>query len=295
MRHIILLLVVVALQCSCIGQEKEWTAEDWKEHLFYMDLREQSTPGVVSGFHNTGALPVGRHVAYEIEFEGDGKETEMPQHMVMSVTVSGEEVKSGVTYKVVDITMDMEMQVSGQAMTMVFEAKEWVDEKGVPLKMVGKATGKIQGMEMPISLTAERTGEEVYEGHDCWVFTMTETVDMPGFLPSTEMKVIQYMDKKTYAVVRMITQAMGTETDTGYIKPALSEEVVWELGGKETITTKMGTYECQIIYLKENGETVGTIWATKDIETPLKQVYSWEQEGSEYTVVMTLLEYTSGG
>jgi hypothetical protein len=68
----------------------------------------------------------------------------------------------------------------------------------------------------------------------------------------------------------------------------------WELGPEETITTPLGTYKCQVIYVMEEGKRVGTIWATRDMRAPVKYVYTFENEDSKLEMTMVLIEYSSG-
>lgn len=313
-RIIIVAILVAALISSCISQEEkvkeeeieekgakeeevgkeeeeeEWTAETWKEHLFFLDIREQSAPGLVTGLRNLEALPVGTHLAYEVEFGGD-EEKGMLYEIIIGLTVSGEETISGIDCTVIDLTQEMEMESFGITMTTVFEGTEWVDDTGVPVKMEGTAVGKSEEIEMPVEFTGERIGEESYQGHECWVYEMTQSSEMMG--QSVEMEYVQYVDKSSYAVVRTITKIMGAEQDSGYLKPAVPvEEFEWELGNRETITTQMGTFDCQVIYLKVNDKVFGTIWANEEYRVPLKYVYSPQVEDTEFEMTMTLVEYT---
>ena len=303
----ILAILAIALISSCIGQEevgeetgekateevgeeKGWTIENWKEHLFFLDIREQSAAGMVTGLRNFEALPMGTHMKYKVEF-GDGtEETGMPYEIVIGLTVSGKEPIDGIECTVIDFTQDMEMETFGISMTMTFEGTEWVDETGAPVKMEGTAITKSEDVEMPTEFTVERIGEELYEGHDCWLYEMTQSTEMMG--QSMEVKFVQYVDKSSFAVVRALSEMMGTEQDSGYLEPEVSAgEFEWELGNRETITTELGTFDCQVIYLKVNGEVLGTIWANEEFKVPIKYVYSYKTEDTEFEMTMTLLEY----
>lgn len=310
----ILAILAVALISSCIGQEeveeraeeeigeieeveqveeaeeKGWTVEQWKDYLFFLDMREQSALGMITGLRNLDALPMGTHMKYNIEFGGELEGTGMPLDIVIGLAVSGKEVIDGIDCTVIDFTQDMEMEAFGMAMTMTAEGTEWVDETGAPVKMEATATGESEEMEMLTEFTGDRIGEESYEGHDCWIYEMTQTSEVMG--QSTEMTFVQYVDKSSYAVVRTIYEMMGTEQDSGYLEPAVSVgEFEWELGDRETITTEMGTFDCQVIYLKVNDEVLGTIWANEEYRVPVKYVYSYKTEDTEFTLTMTLLEY----
>ena len=107
-----------------------------------------------------------------------------------------------------------------------------------------------------------------------------------------ETKMTTYMDKESYATVRTIVEEEEMEMDSGFNEAAtFVAELDWVLGGRETITTELGTYDCQVIYLQENGETVGTIWANEDIKAPLKYVITLETEnlGMVVTMEMTMI------
>lgn len=68
------------------------------------------------------------------------------------------------------------------------------------------------------------------------------------------------------------------EPDAKYIEGTYAGRK-WELGSRERITTELGTFDCQVIYLKDNGRTTGTIWANEKIRTPIKYIVYYEQEG----------------
>jgi hypothetical protein len=296
-KFVVVAIYVIALMSSCIGQE--WTVEEWRTHLTFVNpSTEQNSTGMLTGFENIEELPAGTHMAFKIDADTTFEGTDVPFTLTLGFTVTGKEAREGVDYTVVDVTMnmevEMEMEGSDSTLTMTFEGKEWVDTTGSPVTMEGTATGKIGEFEMPISFAMERIGEEQYHGHDCWIYEVTQSMEMEGF-PTGEIKAVQYMDKKSYAVVRTIAEFMGEETDSGYTEPVFSYgELQWELGARETITTDMGTYDCQIIYLLDDGETVGTIWANEDVRAPIKYEISFKQEDMEFTMIMTLIEYTLG-
>ena len=296
MKRIMMLAILIMLLASCIGQEeKEWTVEDWKEHLYFSNPGvDQNTPGMVTGFSNIGDIPAGTYMAFKIDSTGTTEGIDMPLSMTMELTVIGRETVEGVETVAMDIAMDMDIEMMGDSITMIFEGKEWVELDGSPIKMEGTATGTIQGMEIPMGFSMKRTGEEFYEGHDCWIFEMTQSIETPG-MPAADMKAKMYMDKQTNVMVRMVTDAMGQEMDTGYIEPTVpTGEIQWELGGRESITTELGTYDCQIIYVKQNGVTVGTIWANEDIRAPIKYIYSYEEGDTKMEITMILTGYSLG-
>ena len=295
MKKIIVCVILITVLASCIGQKEEWTVEDWKEHLYFTNPSvDQNAPTMVTGLSNVEDMAVGTHMAFKIEFEGTVEDMEVPYEMTMEFTISGKETVDGVDTVVLDVTVDMDMELLGESMNITFDGKEWVDAEGAPVKFEGTATGEVMGMEVPMLFAMERTGEEPYHGHDCWIYETTQSVEMMG-VPGMEMKVVQYMDKETFAIVRMITEMMEEETDSGYIEPILSlGDIEWELGHRETITTDLGTYDCQVIYLKENGITIGTIWANEEVRAPIKYEISYEEGDTKFAMTMTLIKYSLG-
>lgn len=312
----ILVILFVALLSSCIGQEESekiegtieetgetgaveetgteeigWTVDEWREHLFFLDMREQSALGMVSGLRNLDALPMGTHMKYRVEFGGELSQTGAPADIIIGLTKSGTESIDGIECTVIDFTQEMKMEAFGMTMNTLAEGTEWVDETGAPVKMEATATGESEEIEMLTEFTGIRTGEESYEGHECWVYEMTQTSEVAG--ETAEMKIKQYVDKNSYAVVRVFYEVMGIEQDSGYLKPGVSTgEFEWELGNRETIITEMGTFDCQIIYLKTDGKIIGTIWANEEYKAPIKYYYSYKAEGSQFDMTLTLLEYS---
>jgi hypothetical protein len=221
------------------------------------------------------------------------KGLEMPVDMILGLTYLGIEKVNGKECVVLDVTMNMEMEMFGEPMSITREGKEWIGEDGIPVKMDLDGQGEVAGMEIPMCLLGVLTGETVYEGHDCWVFTMTQKSEMGGV--SSEIEMVIYLDKETLAPVHMTLSGEGMEQDTGYIEPILpTESSTWELGPEETITTPLGTYKCQVIYIMEEEKRVGTIWATQDIRAPLKYMYVYETEDSKLEMTIVLVEYSSG-
>jgi hypothetical protein len=115
-------------------------------------------------------------------------------------------------------------------------------------------------------------------------------MDMMG-IDLGEVKILQYMDKETQTIVRQVMTVGEQEMDSEYIEPPLSGELLWELGHKETISTELGEYECQIILLKEEGKEVGKMWVSKDFKTPLRYTFSLEEEDMEITMTLTAYEF----
>lgn len=299
-KKIIFTLFIVALASLCIGQEEtpeqetQKGVEKWKEHLSFVSPPSgQDVASMVPAFFNAEELPIGTRMVYEITSEGVSQGVAVSSKMTVDITISGRESVKGIDCTVLDVTMEMEVESMGQAMPMTIQGKEWVDQNGAPVKVEEEITMSFGEFEIPLSMTLERVGEEVYHGHDCWVLSGTQTSTAMGM--TTEGVITEYMDKESFSVVRVITSMGGEEIDTEYIEPPTPlEELEWELGSTETITTAMGVYDCQIIYLKENGETVGTIWAHEDFKTPIKYEFSYKTGETEIKLTMTMIEYTLG-
>ncbi|MBU7038589.1 MAG: hypothetical protein HXS52_11715 [Theionarchaea archaeon] len=290
----LIFIIAIVLLSSCIGQEKEWTVDDWKDHLMFVDFSsaQGSVPGFVSTSGNVKNLPIGTHMAFDISSDATGL-PDVPMSMVLGLTYLGTELVNGKECILLDVSTKVEMEISGESMTVTGRGKEWLGVDGSPMKVEAEGSGNMSGMVIPMTLTGGLTEETVYEGHDCWVFTVTEEVEMMG--ASTEMEMIIYIDKVSRAQVRMIMKAEEIEQDSGYIEPVYSTgPSTWELGPRETITTPLGTYECQVIYVLEEGKTVGTIWATKDMRAPVKYVYTNETEEFKFEMILVLIEYSSG-
>ncbi|MBU7015805.1 MAG: hypothetical protein HXS43_13345 [Theionarchaea archaeon] len=293
--YYLIVTITMLLLCLCIGQEEEWTVDDWKDHLMFVS--PSGTQGGIPGFVPTSStvmtLPVGTHMVFDVVSEGTVGELEMPTRMVLGLRYLGTERVNEKECAALQITMNMEIEMYGESMAMASEGKEWIGEDGAPVKMDFRATGNLAGIEIPISLTGGLTEETQYQGHECWVFTVTQKVEMAG--PSTEMEMIMYMDKESRALVRIVAKMGEIEQDSGYMEPVFSiGPSTWELGPEETVTTPLGTYKCQVIYVVEEGKTVGTIWATKDVRAPVKYIYTFENGDSNLEVTMVLIEYSSG-
>ena len=285
-------LVVVALLTACIGQE--WTVEDWKEHLFLMNpALSQDASTIMPGFKHMEIIPPGTHFAYKLEMVGAYLETDVPLSVLMDITFSGKEVIDGVDCFKADLFMTMEMSMSGQTIKMEMEGVEWIEEStGAPVKIDMRMTADMEGVDVPLPMefTVERVGEAEYHGHQCYLFEMSQEMEVMG-IDLGEMKIVQYMDKETFAIVRQVMTMGEQEIDTEYIEPPISGEVEWELGHKETISTELGTHECQIIILKQEGEEIGKMWVSKEFRTPLKYVITSQVEDTELTMTMILTAY----
>ena len=298
-------LLVVMLTCMCIGQQEQESPEQqespesqvqkWKDHLSFVSppLGQDATT-LVPAFRNIEELPAGTHIVYNVVSEGTAQGADLATDMTLDLTIAGEDVVNGIDCVVVDLVIEMEMVSMGEQLEMVIQAKEWIDEDGVPVKLEEDATMMFGEFSIPISMTVERTGEEQYQGHDCWVLTGTQTTEIMG-MTLEGGNVVEYIDKDTSSVVRVISGIGEEEADTGYMEPVTPvEELDWELGGTESITTPAGTYECQVISLEETGETVGTIWAAEEVIVPVKYTFSYRTSSMNLDLTMTLMEYTLG-
>lgn len=300
---VIFAVLATALISSCIGQAdetKKWTVVDWRNHLIFINpnFSQSMTSSMGAGLINVGELPVGTYMAFKGEGKTSAEEMEMPSNMTLSMAVLGKEPIKGTACSVIEIVMMVQWEAEDQSSTMTAKGKEWLDEKGTPHRVEGELIIDLLGREMPTTFSLELVGEELYEGHDCWVLQGVSETEIMG-VSMGETAVTQYVDKESYAVIRQISNDGETEIDSGYNEAATYvSELKWVLGERETITTDLGTYDCQIIYLQENGKTVGTLWANGDIRAPVKYELAYEMKsmGIEMTMelVMTLVEYTWG-
>jgi hypothetical protein len=294
-KYILASMIALTLVTACVGQE--WTVEDWKDHLFLLNpTLSQDTSTMMPGFENLKGLPTGTHFAYHVEMEGTSMGIETPMTMDIGITFSGKEVIDGIDCHAIDLSMTMELSMLGESIKMEMEGTEWVDEvSGAPVKATMNMETDMEsiGVPFPMEFVIERVGEAEYHGHDCWILEMSQEMEMMG-TDLGEVKIVQYMDKETMAVVRQVMTMGEEEIDSEYIEPPLSGELQWELGHKETISTGLGTHECQIIVLKEEGKEVGKMWVSKDFKTPLRYVFSVQDETMEMTMTMTLTAYEFG-
>ena len=292
MKKIIVCVILIMVLASCIGQKEEWTVEDWKEHISFMRPPVgQDAASMVSGFRNVEDLPIGTHMVFDVETVGVYQGTDMTMDMTLGLTISGKDTVDGIDCTVVDLTIEMDMDTSAGSLGMTITGKEWLGSTGTPVKVEEEATMKIGEFDIPMSIEMERTGEELYHGHDCWVLTGTQTVEIMG-ITTAGGEILEYMDKESSAIVRAVTTIGEEEVDTGYVEPPIPvEDLKWELGNRETVTTDLGTYDCQVIYLKENGETIGTIWANEEIRAPIKYVFSYKTADINLEMTVILVEY----
>ncbi len=293
MKKIVVCAILVLVLASCIGQ-KEWTVDEWREHLsFATPPLGQDPASMIAGFHNIGELPTGTHVVFDVTAEGVLQGMSVTVDMTMGYTAAGTDTVDGIECTVVDVDIEMHMNVMDEVLIMSVKGKEWVDRNGAPVKIDEEATMELGEFKIPFSIEVSRTGEELYHGHDCWILSGTQGLEIMGISAGGE--ITEYIDKESYTIVRSITTIGEEEADTGYIEPPIFVlGLTWELGGREAITTELGTFDCQIIYVKQNGELIGTIWATEDIKVPIKYVYSYETTDTDLEMTMTLVEYTAG-
>lgn len=306
---IITAIIAVVLITACIGQEEElpvegeskepglWTIEDWRNHLSLMDpTLSQEASTLLPGFRNPQNLGIGTHLVYDLEMKGKILGAEMPILAIMDITFSGKETINGVDCFIIDLLTSMEMTAQNMSIEMEMVGTEWIDDTtGALVKAILQMQADLQEEEppLPISITIERVGEEEYEGHDCWILELRQEMEISGS-DAGEIEVLQYVDKESQAVVRQLMTFGDQKIDSGYIEPPPPDETEWELGNVETITTELGTYECQIIYIKQGGETLGTLLASKEFKIPLKYVFTASQTGSSITTTMILIAYTLG-
>lgn len=309
MKNILCVMLIMALLCSCISQKKPaeapgltgetgaeetqgWTVDQWKEHLSFATLPLGQDPtSMVAGFRNVGDLPTGTHITYNMKSDGIFQGAKTTSDATMDLTVSGTEVVDGITCTVMDVATNMNVESEGSTMVITIDGKEWLDEEGVPVKVEENVSMKFGEYVIPMSIALERTGEEIYNGRDCWVFTGTQTMEVLG--TKAEGNITEYMDKETCSVVRVMSTIGDQNVDTGYMEPPKPPETQeWESDGRESITTPAGTYDCQVIYLKENGKKVGTIWANEDVNVPIKYTFTYEAENTTLEVTATLVAYT---
>lgn len=293
-KAIVLVVILTALVSLCIGQEegpKEWTVDQWKDHLFLANPSiDQTTSNMFSGLRNIEELSPGTRIVYKGTATGYFQGQDVPYDMTMGVTVLDKETVSGKECIVAEITMDINMEMEGQLTSMIFTAKEWIDTDGTLVKMDGEMKVSLAGTETAMQLTTELAGEEQYKGYNCWVYATTQSMEMMG--TSIDMEMTQYMDKESYAVVGAIINGNEVEMDQEALEAATyMYEAEWELGGRETITTDMGTYDCQVIYLKREGKIIGTIWANEEFRAPLKYMVSYEIEDMKMDMTLILIEY----
>lgn len=293
MRKIIACAVLVIVLASCIGQ-KEWTVDEWREHLsFATPPLGLDASTMIPGFRNIEGLPKGTHIVYDVDAVGVLQGTDVTVDMTIGFTVAGTDIVDGINCTALDVDIEMDMNFMGESLIMSIKGKEWIDENGAPVKVEEETVMEFGEFKIPVSIKVNQAGEEIYNEHDCWVMSGTQSLEIMGITAGGE--ITEYVDKKSYSIVRAITKIGDEEADTGYIEPPISVlDQVWELGNRETVTTDSGTYDCQVIYLKQDGQTMGTIWASEDVRAPIQYVYSYETTDTTLEMTMTLVEYTAG-
>ncbi|MBU7017272.1 MAG: hypothetical protein HXS44_07160 [Theionarchaea archaeon] len=294
-KAIVLVVILTALVSLCISQEEgteEWAVDQWKDYLLLANPSiDQTSSNIFSGFRNIEDLSPGTHIVFKGSARGFFQGLEVPYDMTMNLTVLDNEVISGKECVAVEITMDSNIEMQGQSSSMIFTGKEWIDADGTLVKMDGEMKTSSGGTEASIGLTTELVGEKQYKGYDCWVYSSTQSMEMMG--TTLDMEMTQYMDKESQAVVGALVQGNEVEMNQEALEAATyMYEAEWELGGRETITTDMGTYDCQVIYLKRDGKVFGTIWANEEFRAPLKYVVSYDVGDLKSEMTLTLIEYT---
>jgi hypothetical protein len=284
----ILVMILTVLIFSFMSYERRWTVEEWKDHLFIPSPRmDQTMSNMITGFDNIEELPPGTHILFKGKADGYSQEDTAVFDMTIDVTVQNGLIQ-GKDVTIIEITLEMEHP----SVSLGIKNTEWVDRTGTPLRMEGEIrTALVEGTESLTRYTLELIGEEQYKGLECWVYAGTERTDVTGMDVNIETEIMQYIDKESKAVVRVITN--NGQVDQSVDTPSMSK-LEWELGGKETITTDMGRYDCQVIYLKKDDEIVGTMWVNKAFRTPLKYIILYETEDTKLEIDMTLAKYMRG-
>lgn len=284
----ILVMILTVLIISSMNYERRWTVEKWYDHLFLFNPRmDQTMSNVITGFENIEELPPGTHILFKGAAEAYSQEDTILFDMYMDVAVQNGEVH-GKEVTLVEITLEMEHP----SISLGVKNIEWLDRTGTPLRIEGEIkTALVEGTTSLTRYTLELVGEEKFEGLNCWVYTGTERIDVTGMDMNTETEVIQYVDKDSTAVVRVITN--NGQEDKTVDTPSMSKSE-WELGDKETITSDMGSYDCQVIYLKEKDAIVGIMWVNKAFRTPLKYTIFYVTEDTTLKMDMTLVTYVWG-
>ena len=303
-KMIVCILFAVALMSLCIGQkeveeepepeQEVWSVEEWQEFLSFMypPLGQDAT-NMIPAFLNVDNLPAGTRIVYYIESIG----TILGEHTIIdtkySIVISGAETVNGIECTVLDVAVESDMSSMGEVLKFSIEGREWIDRDGTPVKLEQETVMFLGEYEIPISSSMERIGEEELRGHDCWVFSGPQTTTVLG--EAVEGTITEYLDKESSSVVRVITEVGDQKEDTGFMEPpAHMEELEWELGKREGVSTEMGVYDCQIIYLKREGRSLGTLWASEKVKVPVKFHFSYKSGAVDMILTMTLMEYMLG-
>jgi hypothetical protein len=294
MKYIVCTLILFMVLAGCITQPKISTVNEWKEHLSVLNPPLGQDPtSMISGGHNIDILPVGTRITFAVESKRVHNGIDTTTTMTINAVVTGKDHINATECTIFDITMDMHVTVIDESMDIAITGTEWVDSTGAPVKVDEAVTLKFDGMEVPMKISVTRKAEGTFYGHECWVYTGVQTMEM-GEEPE-ESSIIEYMEKKSCAVIQTIT-SIGDETvDTGYMEPPVGiSDCEWELGRKERIKTDAGRYTCQVITLKHKGSVVATIWAHDSVRIPIKYVYHYQTADSDIQCTMTLIEYSLG-
>jgi hypothetical protein len=288
-KMVVLLLI---LSTACISQ-KELTVEEWKEQLVLLNPPLGQDPmSMITGIDNIGILPVGTYVKVQVEYQGTVQGIDTAARMTIDLTVLKRDVSHSGLLTVLGVGIDAHFESQNETVDVVIEGTEWLDEEGVPVRIEEEVTMNLGGFEVPMVFAINRTGEEVYQGRDCWSFMGTQTINLPGL---GESRVLGYIDKESKTVVRAMTSIGGEEVDTGFFEPPVAFEALeWNVGSQESVVTELGKIKCRTIYLTLEGQKIGTLWANKDILVPVKVTRTYTSEDLDLTVTTTLEAYQSG-
>jgi hypothetical protein len=288
-----IMLLFLILSTACISQ-KELTVEEWKQQLVLLNPPLGQDPmSMITGIDNVGILPVGAYVKVKVVYQGTIQGVDTDARMTLDMTVLKREVSHSGLLTVLGVGIDAHFESQNETIDVVIEGTEWLDEEGVPVRIEEEVTMNLGGFEVPMVFAVNRTGEEVYEDRECWVFLGTQTINLPGL---GESRVLGYIDKESKTVVRAMTSIGGEEVDTGFVEPPVTFKALeWTVGSQESVVTELGKLKCQVIYLTSEGEKVGTLWVNKDILVPVQVTQVYTSEYLDLTVTMTLEEYQSGG
>ncbi|MGD2250600.1 MAG: hypothetical protein PVF58_19570 [Candidatus Methanofastidiosia archaeon] len=295
MKYSVLTLVLFIILTGCITQSAPSTIDEWKEHISILNPPLGQDPtSMVSGGHNIDTLPVGTRITLDVDSKRVYNDIDTATTMVITAVVTGKEYIQNKECTIFDITIDMHVTIVNESMDITITSTEWVDSTGAPVKVDEVITMKFNGMEVPMKISVTRKAEGTFYGHECWVYTGVQTMGIEEEEPE-ESSIIEYMEKKSCAVIQTITSIGDEPVNTGYMEPPVGiSDCEWELGKKERITTDAGRYTCQVIHLKHNGSVVATIWAHETVKVPIKYVYHYQTKDSDIQYTMTLLEYSPG-
>lgn len=294
MKYTACALILLMICAGCVTQSEVLTIDQWKDHLTVLNppLGEDPT-SMVTGVLNSDTLPVGTRITFFVTLKRIYHSVETATTMTMTAVVSKKEYIDDIECTVFDITMDMHMTLTNESMDITITGTEWIDSTGAPVKVKENIIMKFNGMEFPAHLVVTRKAEGTFHGHECWVYTGTQTMGV-GDDPD-ESSIIEYMEKKSFAIIQTITSIGGETVNTGYIPPPVAlSECVWELYKRERITTEAGRYNCQVIHVKEGDTVVATFWAHDTVRVPIQYTYEYHTKESDIQFTMTLTEYSLG-